>query len=166
LNLETVLADARDFQLELEFALCIVPMQTIQLLAGPTGRASFLWCARRCLSRGGMLAVAIAQTLETYEPRAGLPAPQPDVGELEGVVYSSQPTAVRAESDGFVLERRREIIDAAGESVVQQDVVRLDHLTGELLTAEARAAGLRPAGSATITANDEYSGSEVVLLRG
>lgn len=166
LNLETVLADARDFELQREFALCIVPMQTIQLLAGPSGRANFLRCARRCLTRGGMLAVAIAQTLETYERRAGLPPPHPDVDELEGVVYSSQPTAVRAESDGFVLERRREIIDAAGASVVQLDVVRLDRLTVELLEGEARAAALRPVGTASIADNDEYAGSEVVMLSG
>ncbi len=46
LPLDTVEADAREFALGRRFPLCIVPMQTIQLLDGPAGRAAFLTCAR------------------------------------------------------------------------------------------------------------------------
>ena len=41
------------FELGRRFALCIVPMQTIQLLGGRDGRLAFLRCARRHLDRGG-----------------------------------------------------------------------------------------------------------------
>ncbi|MBV8941243.1 MAG: class I SAM-dependent methyltransferase, partial [Solirubrobacterales bacterium] len=41
----TVVADARDFTLDERFPLVLVPMQTIQLLGGPDGRAAFLRCA-------------------------------------------------------------------------------------------------------------------------
>ena len=38
LDVRTVVGDARAFWLGDAFALCIVPMQTIQLLGGPDGR--------------------------------------------------------------------------------------------------------------------------------
>ena len=73
LELETVLADAREFELGARFALCVVPMQTIQLLGGSEGRSAFLRCARRHLRDGAVLAVAIAEMLELYEALDGTP---------------------------------------------------------------------------------------------
>ncbi len=50
LDVSTVVADARDFEIATRFALCLVPMQTIQLLDGSAGprRVSTL---RACASR-------------------------------------------------------------------------------------------------------------------
>ena len=72
---------------------------------------------------------------------------------------------VRADPDGFVLERRRETISAAGERTVELDRVRLDRLSASQLEREAKAAGLRPDGRAVIPATDDYVGSSVVMLR-
>src|SRR3954462_9327880 len=44
LPVETVVADARDFVLRRRFPLVLVPMQTLQLLGGRSGRAAFLRC--------------------------------------------------------------------------------------------------------------------------
>src|SRR5664279_1206125 len=104
LDVTTVVADARAFGLGGDFALCIVPMQTIQLLGGPKARADFLGCAAFHLAPGGVLAVAIAADLELFEVADGADGPLPDLAEIDGVVYSSRPIAVRAEGDGFVLE--------------------------------------------------------------
>ena len=166
LGVTTVLADARDFQLEESFALIIVPMQTIQLLGGPEGRAAFLRRAGAHLRDGGLLVVTVSEILELYEPREGAPAPLPDIRELHGVVYSSQPTAVRADGEGFVLERRREEVSVAGNRRVESNSVRLDRLSTEQLEQEAQAAGLRPAGRTSIPATREYVGSVAVMLRG
>jgi SAM-dependent methyltransferase len=166
LAVRTVLADARDFRLKQRFALILVPMQTIQLLGGVGGRARFLRCARRHLRDGGLLVVTVSEILELYEPREGVPEPLPDIRELHGVLYSSQPTAVRADGDGFVLERRREEVSAAGNRTVESNAVRLDRLGAEQLEREARAAGLRPAGRTSIPATREYVGSVAVMLRG
>ena len=97
LDVSTVVADARDFALETTFALCIVPMQTIQLLGGARERQAFLACAGRHLRPGGMLAIAIADELEPFDADADafVVAPLPDVCERDGVVYSSRPTAIR-----------------------------------------------------------------------
>jgi SAM-dependent methyltransferase len=161
----TVVADARDFELRRRFSLCMVPMQTIQLLGGPEGRARFLHCARRHVLPEGVLAVAIAEVLGLYEVVDGLPAPMPDIREHDGVVYSSQPVAVRADRDGFILERRRETVAPAGERTVEQDLIRLDRLTVKGLEREARTAGFTPSRRTHVAETADYSGSEVVILR-
>ncbi len=97
--------------------------------------------------------------------RDGTPAPLPDMRELDGVVYASHPTAVRADAGGFVLERRRETISPTGERKVEHDTVHLDRLSSAQLEREARAAGLSPDGRAVIPATDDYVGSSVVMLR-
>jgi SAM-dependent methyltransferase len=165
LPVTAITADARDFDLGRRFALCIVPMQTIQLLGGAGGRRAFLDCARRHLQVGGLLAVAIAPELELFEVVDGGLTPLPDIREVDGVVYSSLPTAVRADPAGFLLERRRERISASGSRSVQQNVIRLDRLSAGELESEARAAGLEPAGRAVVAETDDYVGSEVVLAR-
>ncbi len=164
LDVTGIVGDARDFELSERFALCIVPMQTIQLLGGADGRTAFLGRAARALSPEGVLAVAIAPMLDLFEVVDGGPAPLPDIREIDGVVYASQPTAVRADPEGFVLERRRERITVSGDRSVDQNEIRLDRLTVPELEAEAVAAGLRPAGRAEIAATADYVGSEVVIL--
>ena len=161
---QAVVADARGFDLGQRFPLVIVPMQTIQLLGGAEGRGRFLRCAHRHLTPGGLLAAAIAEVLELYEVVDGFEMPLPDVREYDGVVYSSQPTAVRAERGGFVLERQRETVAPKGERTVEQNLIRLDGLTARGLEREGRAAGFTPAGRATVRATTDYSGSEVVML--
>ena len=158
-------ADARDFDLGRPFPLIIVPMQTIQLLGGAEGRAAFLWCARKHLTPGGALAVAIAEVLDLYEVVDGMPMPLPDVREVDGIVYSSQPTAVRADGGGFVLERRREIVSLEGDMTVEENVIRLDRLTVRGLEREGMDAGFERGGRAHVPATEDYSGSEVVILR-
>jgi SAM-dependent methyltransferase len=165
-TVDTVVADARGFELGRRFALIIVPMQTIQLLGGADGRRRFLDCARRHLDDAGVIGIAISELLDLYEVDAGNGAPLPDIRELDGVLYSSQPTAVRERPEGFLLERRRETITGRGGRTVEQDVVLLDRLSAGGLEREAEAAGLRPAGRSVIPPTSDHVGSVVVLLRG
>jgi SAM-dependent methyltransferase len=161
----TVVADAREFDVGEQFPLVIVPMQTIQLLGGLDGRTSFLRCAHRHLVAGGALAVALSEVLDLYEVVDGMAMPMPDVREVDGIVYSSQPTAVRADRSGFVLERRRETVGLAGELTVEENVIRLDRLTVRGLEREGVAAGFTRGGRAHVASTEDYSGSEVVILR-
>lgn len=165
LPVRAVRADARDFSLGGRFALCIVPMQTVQLLGGPAGRSAFLACARAHLEPGGRMAVAISETLEPFEVDEDAPGPLPDVCERDGVVYASHPTAVRADGDGFVLERRREVVDVRGERTEELDRIHLDQLDAETLEQEAARVGLGAAGRLLIPPTPDYVGSEVVVLR-
>jgi SAM-dependent methyltransferase len=164
LEVSTVLADARDFELARRFALIIVPMQTIQLLGGEDGRRRFLRRARCHLDGGGTVAVAITETLELYSGREGFLVPIPDIRELDGVVYSSQPTAVREDADGFVLERLRETITPEGRRTTEDDVIRLDRVTADELELEGQAAELLPSGRIEIAPTPDHVGSVVVMM--
>jgi SAM-dependent methyltransferase len=162
----TVVADAREFDLgDQRFPVAIVPMQTVQLLGGAEGRGRFLSAAHRHLTPGGVLAIAIAEVLDLFEVVDGMPMPLPDVREEDGIVYSSQPTAVKADRGGFVLERRRETVGLAGELTVEENVIRLDRLTVRGLEREATPAGFTAAAHRSVPPTEDYSGSEVVILR-
>jgi SAM-dependent methyltransferase len=162
--IETAVADARDFKLDVMFGVIIVPMQTIQLLGGAAGRAPFFERVRRHLAADGVVAIAISEELELYEVDATVGGPLPDIRELEGVLYSSQPTAVREDRAGFVLERRRETVDRVGHRTVEQDVIRIDALSADQLELEAAEAGLNAAGRIDIPPTPDHVGSTVVIL--
>lgn len=159
-----VLADARSFALDATFGLIIVPMQTIQLLGGPDGRTAFMRRARAHLRPGGVIAVAVATEFEPFDTRDGGPAPLPDVGERDGVLHFSQPVAVTPDGDGYVLERRRETVTAAGERLVEHDRIRLDTVTVPMLRTEAAGVGLRGGAISRIPATEDHVPTEVVLF--
>jgi SAM-dependent methyltransferase len=164
LPLQTVCADAREFTVDEHVGLCLVPMQTLQLLGGANGRAAFLDCVRRHLLPGGLIAMAITDELETFEVTDGGAAPLPDLIELNGILYCSQPTAVRAEDRQFVLERRRETVDPRGERQVSHDRVALDRISIDELHREGTRLGLRPLASQPVPPTVDHVGSQVVIL--
>jgi SAM-dependent methyltransferase len=165
LPVSAVAADARDFALHRRFALVIVPMQTLQLLGGPAGRARFLECARVHLAGGGLLAVALADALDAFDSDHDLP-PIPDLREVGGVVYASRPVAVRDLGDRAAIERVREVVARDGTRTVSDDVIELDRVDADELAAEAAAFGLRAQAPRRIPATLEYVGSTVAMLRG
>lgn len=165
LSVEAEVADARKFELERTFRLCLVPMQTIQLFGGPQSRASFLRCVRRHIEPRGLLAIALASELETYDIARGSRTPVPDLRELDGVVYASVPVAVREEESGFVLERRREVVQPSGEHSAHHVETRLDRLSAAMLEREAERYGFTRQPRQQVAASHEYAGSVVVMLR-
>jgi SAM-dependent methyltransferase len=162
---ETVAADARDFRLGRRFALCVVPMQTIQLLGGRDGRRRFLETARDHLTTGALLAAAIAEDLMPFEAADPAIRPPPDVHERDGWVYASQPVATRQRDGITELERVREAVSPDGARTSQRDVVRLDRLTARQLQREAGKAGFDVLPATSISATAEHVGSRVVMLR-
>jgi SAM-dependent methyltransferase len=159
LPVTTVRADARAFDLGRRFPLILAPMQTVQLLEGRHGE--LVSCVARHLAPGGVFAAALADP-PAYE---GAVRPIPDMRELDGWVWSSQPTAIRARPDGMAIERLREVVSPEGERTVTDDVVVLARVLASELEACGRAAGLEPLARRTIPETDDYAGSEVVLLR-
>ena len=166
LPVEAVCADARDFELDREFPLIVVPMQTVQLLGGGDAHTAFFRCARAHLGSGGCVAVAIAasEDFEEFECHDGDMAPLPDIAEIDGRAYFSQPTAVRRLDNAFLLERHREIVEVDGARSGSDDRIALDIVTVEQLEHAAQRAGLRPSGRHRIQATDEHIGSEVVIF--
>ena len=161
----TVVADAAGFDLGVRrFALVAVAMQTLQLLRGAPARDGFFASARRALRPGGLVAVAIAEALEAFDPT--LPLPAPDVGELDGWRFVSQPLAMREHGDAVAIERLRELIAPDGERTLSEDEVLLARVTPAGLAAEAAAHGLEAIELRRVPETPEHVGAEVVVLRG
>lgn len=160
-GVETVVADAQSFDLGRSFGLIVVPMQTIQLLAD---RRAFLAAARRHLSPGGLCAVAIADALEAFDP--GTPGlPQPDVAEIEGWRFSSQPVALHIDAGVMRIDRVRTTWEPGGRRTSEPDRIEMAELDAATVEDEARALGFTVEPAREIDPTDDHVGSTVVMLR-
>ncbi|HTT28166.1 MAG TPA: hypothetical protein VMG37_07130, partial [Solirubrobacteraceae bacterium] len=160
LPVSTAVADARDFRLGRRFSLILVPMQTLQLLGGPSGRGGFLRCARAHLTSGGLLAAAVADAMDCFDDEHVLPPPA-QAREILGVLYSSQLLRVVEDEGRAAIHRRREIDRSETEEVV----LHLDRVSADQVAAEAREVGFIPEPPLYIEETDQYLGSTVVILR-
>ena len=156
LPLEVLEADACAFNLRSPVALCIVPMQAVQLL---DDRPAFYACAARAVRPLGTLALAILPE-ELYPFDVELDA---DVLEHDGLRYLSSPTALRKTGTTVVLERRRRITGKR-ELPPALDVVELARLTIPALAAEAGAAGFSERATSSIAPTEQHAGSDVLVL--
>jgi SAM-dependent methyltransferase len=162
LPVETVRADVRDFHLGRRFPVVLAPMQTVQLLGGPAGRAGLLGCAKAHLEPGGILAIAVAEDIQTFdEVEEALPLP--DVREDGGTVYFSQPVSIKDEGERFEIQFVREVIDPHGGRTSGRSVIHLDQLDARQL--EAEATGFTVLERRSVPATEAYVGSTVVMLR-
>jgi SAM-dependent methyltransferase len=183
-------ADARDFELRRnDFGLCIVPMNTIQLLSGPAARIAFLGRARAHLRPGGLLACAIITAPEPFDCASGDPEPSPETVRAGGFIYVSRTRRVSVLEQTILIERERQIVSlgkiggttesrspepppgawrGAGSVEMhpaEREVIRLDRLRVPELEREGIEAGLRVEPSRRVPRTDEHAGSAVVMLR-
>jgi SAM-dependent methyltransferase len=174
LSVEAVSADARSFSLQRrDFAICLVPMQTIQLLGGADARTAFLRCAREHLRPGATVACALLSTLEPFDCSRGSQGPVAERAHVDGRLYLSRATRVSLLADSVEIERERRVIDGApstggdgsrSEAPPMRDLVELDRLTAAQLEREARDAGLYALKRREVSATEEHVGSVVVVL--
>ncbi len=178
LELETVCADARTFSIgRRDFAMCVAPMQTIQLLGGAPGRVAFLRRAREHLRPGGAVALAILFDVEPFDCSAGAIGPAAERAHVDGLLYLSRAVRVSELADRVVIERERRVIadrarahDASSpkaperERPVERDRIELDRVSVAELQRDGREAGLRALALREIPATDEHVGSFVVVL--
>jgi SAM-dependent methyltransferase len=164
LPVETVVADARSFSLGRRVALILVPMQTLQLLGGPRGRAAFFERALAHLEPGGLLAAAVADALGCFDDEHPLPPP-PETRDVVDVRYSTRLLGV-AEHDGrAVLRRRREIVGPGDRHDAHEFTLALDRVSPCEVAAEAAGLGFHVEAQRQIAETEEYLGSTVVMLR-
>jgi SAM-dependent methyltransferase len=164
LPVETVVGDARHFDLGRRFSLVLAPMQTLQLFGGARGRGAFLRRALDHLRPGGLLAAALADAVDCFDKEHDMPPP-PDACEIGGVRYASCLLAVADEGGRAAVHRRREIV-GPGERYQSQDVVvRLDRVSADELATEARELGFLNEPHVFIPETEKYVGSTVVVLR-
>jgi SAM-dependent methyltransferase len=169
LPVETVCADARTFDLaQRDFAICIAPMQTLQLLGGASGRAQFLRCAHAHLAPGGLLACAIVTDVDPFDCDTGDAGPSPETVRVNDLTYVSRATRVHIGREVMRIERERSVLAPGVGSArpqLQSDVVELDRFSVAQLQREGRDAGLAPAGTRAIPATEEHTGSVAVMFR-
>ena len=171
LSVRALAGDARSFRLRRrDFALCLVPMQTVQLLGGARGRGAFLRQARAHLRAGGLLACAIVTELEPFDCAHERAGPAPETMRVEGTLYISRPLRVQVRRRSIRIERERLLVPAgralqSAETLRERDVVELDRVSAAELEREGRAAGLRPEPARTVAATEDHVGSTVVMLR-
>jgi SAM-dependent methyltransferase len=164
LPVETVAGDARELALGRRFALILLPMQTLQLLGGPRGRAEFLSRALEHLQPGGRVAAALGDALDCFDEEHDLPPP-PDACEVGGVRYSSRLLAVTEENGRAAIHRRREVAAPGEAPRSEPSVVHLDRVSADEVAAEAEALGFEPEPHLSVPETEEYIGSTVVVLR-
>ena len=160
---ETVVADARTFALGRRFPLIVVPMQTLQLLGGARGREAFLRRALEHLSRGGLVAAAVADATECFDQERPLPPP-PAMRDLVDVRYATRLLAVVADDDRAVLRRRRDVVRPERCTTYHVDLA-LDRVSPEGVAAEAAILGFLAEPPRFVPGTEAYLSSTVVVLR-
>ncbi|MFI4989499.1 MAG: class I SAM-dependent methyltransferase [Solirubrobacterales bacterium] len=180
-GIETAHADARSFTLARDdFALCIVPMQTIQLLGGGGGRMQFLHRARAHLRPGGVLACAILGELDPFDCSQSGIGPAAEQTTRDGLLYVSRAIRVAETDDVVVIERERRILCEQAEppcgpfprgheherhdGTRERNVIELDRVTPTTLRREGVEAGLRLRPTRELAPTDEHVGSSVVMF--
>ena len=156
-------ADARELALGERYGLVIVPMQMIQLLAGPGERGALLAAVAAHLAPGGTAGIAIVEGVPVDDGE--LAQPLPDVAEIDGWVYSSLPLEIVVEGSSIRVSRLRQAVSPDGAIEDALDVTRLAVLAPDQLEAEACAAGLRATGRREVPSTDLHVGSAVLLLQ-
>jgi len=166
LDVEAVCADARSFALaRRDFALCIVPMQTIQLLGGADGRIAFLRATREHVRQDAAIALAILGELDTFDCSSGAIGPAAERVAVDGLLYLSRAIRVSETDEHVEIERERRIVPAPGAADRSIDLIRLDRVDVATLRDEATEAGLRAEPALEIAATNEHVASSVVMLR-
>jgi len=176
----TIHADARSFTLaQADFALCIVPMQTIQLLGGGAGRMQFLRRARAHLRAGGVLACAILGELDPFDCSQSGIGPAAEQTKRDGSLYVSRAIRVVEAGGAVVIERERRILCEHAEppswpfrreheesdGARERNVIELDAVTVRMLRREGAEAGLEPQPTIELAPTNEHVGSSVVMFR-
>ncbi len=164
-EVETVVGDARSFELGREFSAILAPMQFAHILGGPGGRAEMF--ARVCshLAPGGTFAAALLDDKALSVQMTG-PPPLPDVREVDGWVYSSLPIEVADVVGGLEMRRLRQAVSPGGELNEHTDSIRLDTIDAGELEIEAARHGLVPLERIPVPATAEHVGSIVCVLEG
>jgi SAM-dependent methyltransferase len=164
LAVATVVGDARSFQLQRRFSLIVVPMQTLQLLGGPPGRAAFLRCARTHLKPSGVVAAALADAMDCFDDDHDAPPP-PDALDIGQVRYASQLLAVVDDGGRAEIRRRRQISGPGPHREAEDVVLHLDRVAPEELAAEAAELGFLAGAHRQVPESERYLGSTIVVLR-
>ena len=157
------LASPTNLRLPSTPTLAIGPLHVVQVL-DDASRPALLRRLAEVMAPGGTIALTVVD--ETTLLSSGTAATQilPDMRELDGWVYSSEPLWVQVGDEVLTVRRLRERVSPEGEieRTVHDDV--LHRVSPERLEAEAEEARLCSAGRRQIGSGPNEADSTVVLI--
>jgi SAM-dependent methyltransferase len=172
LPVRTALADIRDLSLdERDFDLCLIPMQTIQLLRSSAERQAAFAGAAAHLRPKALLACAIVTQADEFDALAGELGPSPDRLARGEHVYFSRPLSVRVQAKTIRIERERVVLPGDGSGGArwreqgERDVIELARVSEAELWREGELEGLAKEPTRLLPETEEHTASEVVMLR-
>jgi SAM-dependent methyltransferase len=144
-------------------ALVIGPLHVIQVLDG-NARPPLLARLREIIAPPATVALTVVDESTLLSSGAAASQILPDMREVEGWVYSSEPLWVQVGDEALTVRRLRERVSPEGEMerAVHDDI--LHRLDPETLEREASRAGFVPVGRRRITSAEDEADSVVVLL--
>ena len=143
--------------------LLIAPMHVLQE-ADRAERAELLAASVRLCRAGATFAFALVDESYLSAP-GGADAPLlPDLREIDGRVFSSEPLWVQMSDETISVRRLRQRVDPDGEltRTLHDDV--LHRLSPDELEREAEAVGLRPQGRQSVSTGPTEADSIVCIL--
>ena len=152
-----------DLRLPAEPGLALGPLHLIQELDGAT-RPALLGRLAELMAPGATIALTVVDETTLLSSGAASTQILPDMRELDGWVYSSEPLWVQVGDEALKVRRLRERVSPAGqmERAVHDDI--LHRVSPDRLELEAEEAGLRRAGRRQISSGPNEADSAVVLL--
>jgi precorrin-6B methylase 2 len=145
-------------------SLAIGPLHLIQELDG-AARPALLGRLAELMAPSATIALTVVD--ETTLLSAGTAATQilPDMRELDGWVYSSEPLWVQVGGEVLTVRRLRERVSPDGQMERTVHDEHLQRVSPDRLELEAEEAGLRRAGRRQISSGPNEADSTVVLLQ-
>ncbi|HEY1236829.1 MAG TPA: methyltransferase domain-containing protein [Solirubrobacterales bacterium] len=157
------LSSPADLHLPAPAALAIAPLHLIQILDA-AARPAVLGRLPELMAPGATVALTIVDESTLLSADAASPQILPDMRELDGWVYSSEPLWVQVGDNALTIRRLRERVSPGGEieRTVQDDV--LHRVSPERLELEAEQAGMHPAGRRQVSGGPNEADSIAILL--
>jgi SAM-dependent methyltransferase len=144
-------------------ALAIGPLHVIQVLDEAT-RPPLLARLRELMAPGGTLALTLVDESTLLSSGAASTQILPEMRELDGWVYSSEPLWVQVGDRVLTVRRLRECVSPEGDMDRTVNDDTLHRVDAGKLEREAEEAGFRPAGRRQISSGENEADSIAVLL--
>jgi precorrin-6B methylase 2 len=157
------LASPADLRLPTRPMLAIGPLHVIQVLDA-VDRPPLLSRLRELMAAGGTLALTVVDESTLLSSGAASTQILPDMRELEGWVYSSEPLWVQVGERSLTVRRLRETVSPEGgmERAIHDEILR--RVSPDELEREAADAGFRATGRRQISSGEDEADSTLVVM--
>jgi SAM-dependent methyltransferase len=165
LGVEVVEADLSSpgITLPAEPTLAIAPLHVLQAFSADV-RLALLGALRDLVSPGALLAAALVDEDSLVSSGAAASQVLPDMREVDGWVYSSEPLWVQVGDEQLRVRRIRERVSPEGEMQRRVHDELLHRISPERFVLEARETGFREAGTRRVRSGAAEADSVVALV--